>query len=518
MEPSPLPTPAAASPSLARAGRGFIWSLAGSSVVLWLSFLAQIALGWLLSQHDFGVYAIAVSFSNMLIVLRDGGVSRWLSRKSPAEFDQVAGRALAVALLGSVLVAVAMVGLASIVGPLYGQPQVTMVMWLMAAAFPIHVYAMVVLARLQVALRFRALAVVKISSGLLRYGMIVALAWCGWGALSFAWPMVFVALYELILGWGLTRASWHRGQVTWSGMRQVFRESKWSLSGSFAEAVVRQCDYAVLGLLVATDRLGAYYFAFQLALQPVLLFSESLRKVVMPIFPRFTGDSRREARSLAYAGTFIGTAATPLLLLLAVVAAPAMELVWQGRWASAVVPLQWLCFAMPFHLLALFCETVTQARGQFRLWTAAMLVRGLGLGIAASLPLSVWPQAALPTIAGWIAVYFALSALVEVAYLLRQLRLDWRPLWRALSPPWMVSMAAALATLAVPLGRCESHPAWRLTSAALLYCVLLAAGLAWPARASLRQLRHLWRQTATLPPAARASAGPPARGSDQPTR
>ena len=54
--------------------------MAGSSLATRVgSFAAQIALGRLLSDEDFGVYAIAISIGALASVLRDGGAHRFSS-------------------------------------------------------------------------------------------------------------------------------------------------------------------------------------------------------------------------------------------------------------------------------------------------------------------------------------------------------------------------------------------------------------------------------------------------------
>jgi O-antigen/teichoic acid export membrane protein len=463
-------------------------------LVLAASLAAQIYLGRLLSKRDFGIYAIAISFSNMLMVFRDGGVARWLARMPRDEFDTAAPKAICLTYLSSLAVAAAVVVMAFIVGALYALPEITPVMLVLALAFPISAYAVVGLARLQVDLKFQQMATLKFTSGMIRYGLIVLLAFLGFGPMSFAWPVVVVAVFELIMFVWITRMPIQPSAFTLSSAREVFQNSKWSLSGSFSSAIMRQCDYAVLGLIVPTEIVGAYYFAFQLAMQPVNLFGESLRKVILPVFSRIEGDLARENRSLRYAGTFIGLLAAPLLLLLSVTAHPLTEILWQGKWQSAVVPLQLLCLAMPVHLLSVFAEALTQSRGRFRLWTFAILLRGIGLGCVAWLA-GTFANNNLATIALIMSSYLALSAIVELYVLLRQLKLPPRPLFQVVVLP-LIS-ASGIATLLVVLGeKFNGSPALTFVLLSVGFIVLFAVSMWWFCRDSVYELTSIVRRTA----------------------
>ncbi len=435
--------------SFATASRGFGWSFMASLLVMFASLVAQFFLGRFLSIRDFGVYAIAISCANMVMVFRDGGVAHWLGRMTVDEFQRVRGNAMCLAFASSLLVGTLLGVLAYPIGWLYGEPQVTWVLLVLATSFPFGAYAIVGQARLQVELRFETMATIKLVSGYLRYGLTVLLAARGCGPLSFAWPVLVVALLEMGLFAWWTRLPLRGSDFSWSAAREVFSQSKWSLSGSFSAALLRQCDYAVLGLLVPTSVVGAYYFAFQLAIQPVLLIGESLRKVVLPLFARVSGDPAREYRSLTYAGTFLGIVAAPLMMLLVVTGGPLLELLWGGKWAISVVPLQLLAFAMPIHLVSVFCESLAQSRGQFRLWTAAVLLRGIGLGVAATLAAAVAGYADIDVLTLVLAFYLAVSGLIETVLIVRWLDLPLSALWDTASAPIVSAGTAAIFTLAM---------------------------------------------------------------------
>lgn len=478
------------------ASRGFSWSFVSSLLVLVASLAAQLALGRLLSKSDFGVYAIAISCSNMFVVFRDGGVNRWLSRMSRDEFDQAIGKATAVAILSCLVVAALVASLAWFAGQVYGQPKVTEVMLILALGLAISPYSVVGLARLNVDLRFREMAWIKLLSGVVRYGLAILLAWRGFGPLSFAWPVVAVAIIETALYAWLTRIPVITSNFSFAGVKEVFSESKWSLSGSFAEAIVRQCDYLVLALLIPVEVVGVYFFAFNLAMQPVNVFSESLRKVVMPIFSQLSDDKQRESRGIHYAALFIGLIAAPSLLLLSVTAEPVLNLLWGNKWLAAVLPLQVLAMVMPFQILSLFVETLVQSRGFFRYWTFSLLVRGIGLGLAAGVATWITDSSAagISVVTG---IYLGISAIVEVYFLMRKMDITIEPLLRALPVPLACTMLTATALIVFVDGKGVSGPLDRALFLSALFGIAVFVVLWCFSRSSVIEVTHLLRRTKT---------------------
>lgn len=457
-------------------GRGFAFTFTSNVLVMAASLTAQLALAWLLAKHDFGVYAIAIAFSDFVMVFRDGGVAQWLARLSREEFDRNRGNAFLLALGCSSLAGAVVCSLSFIVGHVYGQPQVTQVMLIIGSVLPFGAYAVVGGARLQVDLRFRALAGLRLSSGFLRYSLVILFAYRGWGALSFALPVVAVTFYQWAFHLFVTRLRVRKSSASLRGCYGVFQQSRWVLSGLYMTAMLREADYAVLGLFVPTDVLGVYYFALQLTMQPVQLFSESLRRVVLPVFVRLKSDTAKVARSLRYGGALVGMVAAPAMLLLGVTAEPLTELLWKGRWAAAVGPIRLLALAMPFQLLAMFVEALSLSRGRFRFWTGSVFVRGVGRVIAALVAALSAGGGNLTVIAGVMSTYIGVSGIAQAFALMKNMRVAIRPLASRFAPPVIAGLAVS-AVIMVMVPTADAEPVVRalvLNAAAFLAGLVVA--------------------------------------------
>jgi O-antigen/teichoic acid export membrane protein len=432
--------------SLTRAAtRGGFSLFTTGGVTLLASLGAQIALGWLLSEDDFGVYAIAIGFSTFLLVFQDAGVRLWLLRLGHDRFRDTVGDAFWLTVGFSVLVAALLAAASPAIAAIYGEPELVMVILTLAIATLFVAYPKIAMAWLLVDLHFQTAARIEVASAVIRYALMVGLAYAGFGPLSFVLPVIAVNLFEGVAGWATTRfAPWSR-PFSLRRSLDIFRFSRWPMAGSLASASVRQSDYFALGLLATTNVVGIYFFAYQFTSRLLSLFSESLRKVVLPTFA--TTDADRLQRAAVRASAFLGLMAAPVLLLLGVVAAPLEELLWRGRWDSAVAPIQILALIMPVQLLTIFVEMIVQSRGRFRLWAGTIALRGVGLAFAAFA--AGWVASPNPATSATLIIgsYLFLSGLIEIVILSRRIDLSSMGLLRASGPPYAIAGLVAVSVL-----------------------------------------------------------------------
>ena len=443
-----------------------------------LSLAAQIILGWLLVDRDFGVYAIAMACFHIFRVCTDGGVGLWLARLRPDEYDQRCGHAFWLAAGLSLLLAALVSVLALPIARLYGEGEIATLLWILAASLPLSALRMVLFPGLQVHLRFQSLAFIKLLSAGVRYTLLVTLALAGFGPLSFVIPIVAVTLLEDVAYYVSLRIPVWRTQFDWRESYRIYQQSRWSLAGTAAEAVSTQIDYVVLGLVASTQVVGIYFFAYQLTMQLVMLFSESLRKVILPVFARVQWGSASERRGLLLSGSFLGVGAAAGLVLLAVIAEPLEAVLWRGRWQSAVVPMQLLALVMPMYLVSLYTEMLAQSRGRFRLWSQAILSRGLFLGATALAAGLVTGGQNATDVTVWLAAAMLVGTLVESLVVLGGIELDGRLFFSRFIPPYAVAVVVAMGIMiwlvpVQPLGDLVLRTVVYAVGVAAAYWVLL---------------------------------------------
>jgi O-antigen/teichoic acid export membrane protein len=398
--------------------RGGLWLLTSSGLGSLMSLAAQVALGWFLSDNDFGVYAIAIALSTLLLFMQDGGVGLWLSRATESEFRQNLGPAFWLSCLGSIAVALMIIGIAPLAARTYGDQELVPVMLVIGSAALVGFFRPIGFAALQVARRFRTLSTIESALAAVRYSLMVLLAVLGLGPLSFVIPLAVVSAAESLITYRVTRLKPWRYKPHVPEIRSVFRETRWAMLGALATVFYMQADYVALGLVATTSTVGIYYFAYQFSLKPTSLVAEGLRKVVLPSFSTAARDRARLDRACRKGLVLLGAAATPLLIALTLTAPEIEQLLWRGRWQAAVLPIQIISLVLPLEMISRFTGMVAMAVNQFSAWTLTSTVRGAGLAVAAFVAGWIAGGTNATIISMVIAGYIGLTALPTALYLL----------------------------------------------------------------------------------------------------
>jgi len=134
----------------------------------------------------------------------------------------------------------------------------------------------------------------------------------------------------------------------------------------FLTAMVGQGGYFVLGLFAAKPEVGAYFFAFRLALQPVAMLAGNLSYVLFPALAQLRNDLVRQREAALTACRVLSFAIMPYCFMQAAVARPVFDLLFGSKWDAAILPLQILSIGLAFDAVSWIAGTLLSARGEFR--------------------------------------------------------------------------------------------------------------------------------------------------------
>jgi O-antigen/teichoic acid export membrane protein len=474
--------PALSATGASSAITGSLWIVLSNVLTRGVSLVGQIVLAWLLVPEDFGVWALALSISNALAALRNGGTSQILVKRG-SEYATHVGPIFRFSLAFNALAMVILCGVAAFMSA--GRPGVAPVLLGIALSIPLATPAMVLKAKLAITRRFRELGAIGLRSALLWQATTVALAFCGFGASSFAIAPLVQAGYESLASWRYTgrfpdvRAPTHAGEY-WN----LLRESRWIMLSSAALALATTGDYFAVALLSDTRTAGLYFFAFQLTAAIGLPLSGALETVLPPLLTQLNHDIARQTAACVRTIRVIMAAAIPVAAAFSLGAPLAIHLIWQGRWDEAAPLARILAICIPAWLFVSIARALIEARG---LWRGRFIVLGLyGLGGMTAAAIGIlWDG--LHTIAPAVtAFYLAFAA----ALLL---------LFRMLGVPLKQSVAAILLPAAITgaglvggdvLATVLVHDAGSYVHAT----VTLAVFLAIVAAGNLVFMREVWRE------------------------
>jgi teichuronic acid exporter len=342
---------------------GTSWLLAQNLGTRVISFASQIVLAKLLAPGDFGTIGLALTVTTLASVVANFGVDDvLLQRQKSLRFWASAGFATSLGLgllsfLGVLLFAPAAAWI-------YRAPVLVRLLPLMAIAMPLTALSTVPMAKIRADLNFRFLAGYNTAELAGLQLLTIALAVLGFGVYSFAIPVPVMALTRAIAFWWVARPRF--GRLRLVQLRMIGANSAAAFGSKILTAGVSQGDYFVLGLVAAKPVVGAYFFAFRLAIQPVQLLAGNLSNVLFPILSQLRNEPERQGEAALKSSRVLSYVVMPYCFLQAAVAKPLLTLVFADKWQAAIPLMQILSIGLAFDAVSWVAGALLQARGEFR--------------------------------------------------------------------------------------------------------------------------------------------------------
>ena len=348
--------------------KALLWSFAGQTSSMIVTFAGSVVVARLLTPHDVGIYAVAMATIGILQLSTSFGVGLYVVREealTPATVDAAFSMN---ALLSAGLAL--LVFAASFAGERFlREPAVGTVLRVLAVTPLISALGFGPATMLQRGMLFRGTAVIGTLSAILTTGTTIAAALTGARYMSPAWGSIagglFSSLATIVIGRRhfAVRLSTH-------GWRRMFAFGLRMMSiGGISSAAVRVSDL-VLGNLLGLEALGLYSRATGIN---NLLLGNIYATMTRVVFAKLSDAQRNEGNVTAvYLRGFrlITSVMGPVVIGLAVLAGPAIRLLYGERWLGAATPLSLLLvgqfvslsFAMNWELFVIRDQLKTQTR------------------------------------------------------------------------------------------------------------------------------------------------------------
>jgi O-antigen/teichoic acid export membrane protein len=376
-----------------RTGRGFIWSIVQTFTSKASSLIGQIALSYLLFPNDFGLVALAYTILGFTALIQSIGVREILVRKQSR-----VRRWQNPAFWFSATLSLTTMALVMLIAPLaahvYREPDLTGVIRVLSLSMPLSMANVVMLAPAQVEMRFKFISAYGAANAVAKVVLQVVFAFLGFGPYSIVLPHPVVdGVCTVFLAWRLRPAL--RLRLHHRKWRFFLRDSVAIFLGNLCMTIAYQGVPFLLGLSQGPHLVGLYFWGYNLSMQTAQIIYANLTGV---LFPALTSvDHARERQSTAFLGVsrMLALIAMPMSFMQALLADPAIRLVFDERWFDAIVAVQWLSIGMGMNLVSLPAISLLQAQGRF--WRLFAIV-------------GVWTALYLPMIA-WLAPMQSLSAL-----------------------------------------------------------------------------------------------------------
>lgn len=321
----------------ARVGSGLAWGTVNSLVLRLGGFAVGIVLARLLAPEQFGVFAVALTVQAVLMTLADLGMSTDLIRSSNAA--QKAPTVATLALLSGAALTASLASSAQGIADLLGSSAAGPVIAVMAFSLVLAGAGVVPYAALQRAFAQKKLFAIASADFAVATALTVILLLAGWGVMGLAVARLVSQAIALVLQFLLS------GQKPRFGFDPALAPEilKYGIPVAGANMLswaLLNVDNVIIARLAGPIALGFYFLAFNISNWPMSALGQVVRTISVPAFARLAGG--QADKSLA---AVIGPVwAVSLLagLMLALLAAPVVELLYGTKWLPAAGILAWL--------------------------------------------------------------------------------------------------------------------------------------------------------------------------------
>jgi O-antigen/teichoic acid export membrane protein len=472
-----------------KAIEGSVWVIGATGAAKALGFACQLALAWFLTKEDYGVYAIAISLSVFLSVLRDGGLPMVLERKG-SQFELYAGPVFWMMLAMNAATGLLIALIAGPAARLYHIPELASVITLFAATIPLSVLPSILSVRLALDLKFRELGLIQVVSSTLRNGLLLFFAWAGFGARSFLLPILITSVTDSLLFWMVTRYSPWARPPQFGLWPELFAGGRWVLLGTFSIALGNNGAYFLLGEFFSSDVVGTYFFAYQLVVQLGVLLSDNVYQVLVPSFVRMGPDILRMRAAVPRALSLVVLIGAAASLSIAAVYEPLERVLWHGKWAAATSSVHILAIVWPAAAGVSVLRALQMATGHFRQWGIVTLIGALASVSGTAIGAYLGESAATAAIGFGLGSLFGAALNARIALP----RIGVRATDTAVSVlrPWLIIVAAAVCA---QLAGSQFDRTWiDILVTTACFCTLGLFGLRLFANESLRLVEISLRQ------------------------
>jgi len=335
-------------------GKSFFWSAIERFSVQAVQFIFQIILARLLSPSDYGLIAMLAIFMAIAQTFIDSGFTNALIKKldrTDKDFSTVFYFNLFISIVIYILLYLG----APFIAKFYRTSDLTDITRVYMLSLPIIALGAIQRTQFTIKVNFKDQAIASFS-GALAGGIVgIILATQGYGAWALVGSALATNIVTTIIFW--IRSTWRpRWEFSLVSLRTMFSfGSKLLFSGLLNTAYTNLYQF-VIGRRFNKQDLGYYSRADQFAQFPSSNITGIMQRVTYPILCTIADD---DEKLLAAYRRYIKLAAYiifPLMIGLAAIAKPLINVVLGQKWQFASIILQILCFSYlwyPIHAINL---------------------------------------------------------------------------------------------------------------------------------------------------------------------
>ena len=332
--------------------RGGMITISAQAIKFVVNIISTVALARLLSAGEFGLVAMVQPITSFIGLFKDLGLSIATVQRKDVTHEQVSTLFWINVAVSLVLACITM-AISPLVGLFYHDTRTTWIALASGALFLLGGFTAQHQALLGRHLRFRALAIIDVSSMACGVGAAILAAWYGWSYWSLVVLSGTTGLTNLVLVWILS--PWRPGRpVRGAGVRSMLRFGSGMTLHSFVQYFQGSVDKVALGKLWGAVELGFYTRGYNLFLGPLQQLYAPINAVLYPILCRIATDTARLRSVVLQALEVVMIVTVPIFVIIMASTDLLVEVLMGKNWGPAVPIARifgiWF-FTLPYGLL-----------------------------------------------------------------------------------------------------------------------------------------------------------------------
>ncbi|MBU6409997.1 MAG: lipopolysaccharide biosynthesis protein, partial [Verrucomicrobia bacterium] len=347
---------------------------------------ATAVLARLLVPRDFGIVAMALSFTAFAQVFKDMGLSSASIQRKELTHAQVSALFWINVLAGAALTVV-LAATAPLMVWFFHRPEVLWVTVALSTTFVIGSLGIQHTALLNRDMRFRDLAVIRVAS--LAAGLLCAIgaAFIGLRYWALVCNALVNPLVSVIMLWSYSK--WRPTRPARAhGVRALFRFGANVTGFNLTNYFSRNLDAVLIGRVWGAGPLGLYTRAYALLMLPISNLRNPLNAVAYPALSHLQDQPERFRAYIRRYIAVLGFASMPIAAFLFVCSDNVIDILLGSRWIGASAIFRLLAVAAFIQPVVSIRGLVLMSTGQGRrffwwgIWNAASLSAAFGIGVA----------------------------------------------------------------------------------------------------------------------------------------
>ena len=345
-----------------QAAKSVFWSAAERFSVQGIQFVLTLVIARILSPDAYGLVAMLGIFMALSQVLVDSGFANALiQKKDRTETDY--STAFYFNAAGSLLIYLCLFVCAPLIARFFAEPQLTVITRVIGLTLVINSLGIVQQARLTVDLDFKRLARASLGAVAISGAVGIWLAYQGFGVWTLVWQSLLNSILRVVFLWIFSR--WMPRRIfSWESFRLLFSFGSKLMLANLLHTFYVNCYSLIIGKFFSASQLGFFNRSYTLAQFPSTNFTNIVVRAVYPIQCRYQDDMPRLRSMFLNYMRMSCYLIFPVMVAVAALAKPLVEVVLTDKWLPAVPYLQILCVAFMWDPVMKINHSILNVKGR----------------------------------------------------------------------------------------------------------------------------------------------------------